>query len=435
MLARMRCRSAVASSFAACLCAQAPDPAWVQQQLDTLLPLYRALHQQPELSFHERATAARLADELEHAGLQVTRDVGGLGVVAVLANGGGATGGAVGLLRCDMDALPIAEQTGLPFASAVKAAAADGQPIGVMHACGHDVHMAVLVGTARWFAAHQDAWRGTLVFVCQPAEERAGGMRAMLQAGLLTRFSKPQWALALHCDPTLPCGTVGVRGGAVMASVDSVDVTFFGKGGHGALPHLTIDPIVLAAQFIVDAQTIVSREIDPVEPCVLTVGSIHGGSKHNIVPDRCDLQITIRAYNDAVREQLKSGIVRKAEALAVGARAPKPKVEFSEPSVALRNDEAVAQAVAAALRQALGEPQVVTMTPQMVAEDFGQLGAAGIPICMFRLGTILPERLAKLQQENAVPVLHTATYWPDSKESIATGVQAMVAAARALLAK
>jgi len=257
----------------------------------------------------------------------------------------------------------------------------------------------------------------------------------MLQDGLLTRFGRPKWALALHCDPTLPCGTVGVRSGALMASVDSVDVTFFGKGGHGALPHLAIDPIVLAAQFVVDAQTIVSREIDPIEPCVLTVGSIHGGSKHNIIPDHCDLQITIRAYTDAVREQLKSGIVRKAEALAVGAGAPKPRVEFSEPTGPLKNDEAVAQTVAAALRAALGEAHVVSATPQMVAEDFGQLTAAGVPICMFRLGTIAPERLAKLQQENAVPVLHTAGYWPDAKESIATGVSAMVAAARALLAK
>src|SRR5262252_8170032 len=427
----MRCTAAAASSFAACLAAQAPDPAWVQQQLDTLLPLYRELHQQPELSFHERATAARLGDEFERAGLAVTRNVGGLGVVGVLANGDGATG----LLRCDMDALPLAEQTGLPYASTVKASAADGQPIGVMHACGHDVHMSLMVGTARWFASHKDAWHGTLLFTAQPAEERAGGMRAMLQDGLVTRFGRPKWALALHCDPTLPCGTVGVRSGALMASVDSVDVTFFGKGGHGALPHLAIDPIVLAAQFVVDAQTIVSREIDPIEPCVLTVGSIHGGSKHNIIPDHCDLQITIRAYTDAVREQLKSGIVRKAEALAVGAGAPKPRVEFSEPTGPLKNDEAVAQTVAAALRAALGEAHVVSATPQMVAEDFGQLTAAGVPICMFRLGTIAPDRLAKLQQENAVPVLHTATYWPDAKESIATGVSAMVAAARALLAK
>jgi hippurate hydrolase len=417
------------ASLAAALAAQAPESAWLKEQLPELTSLYRTLHQEPELSFRETKTAARMTAELERAGLQVTSNVGGLGVVAVLANGEGP----VGLIRCDMDALPIAEQTGLPYASTIKAAAADGQPIGIMHACGHDVHMATLIGTARWFATHKQDWQGTLVFIAQPAEERAGGMRAMLKDGLLTRFPKPTWALALHCDPALPTGSIGVRVGALMAAVDSVDITFFGKGGHGAMPHRTIDPIVLAAQFVVEMQTIVSREVDPTEPCLITVGSFHGGTKHNIVPDRVDLQLTMRSYSPAVREQMKQALVRKAEAAAAAARAPKPKVEFSEPTGALFNDEQVSQRAAAALRAALGSEFVVAAQQQMVAEDFGQLADAGIPICMLRLGTIAPDRLEQLQKEDKVPVLHTATYWPDAPESIATGVAGMVASARALL--
>lgn len=313
----MLARLLAIAAFTATLTAQAPESTWLKEQLPELTSLYRTLHQEPELSFRETKTAARMADELERAGLQVTRNVGGLGVVAVLANGEGP----IGLIRCDMDALPIAEQTGLPYASKIQAAAADGQPIGIMHACGHDVHMATLVGTARWFAAHKQDWKGTLVLIAQPAEERAGGMRAMLKDGLLTRFPKPAWALALHCDPALPTGSIGVRSGALMAAVDSVDITFFGKGGHGAMPHRTIDPIVLAAQFVVEMQTIVSREVDPTEPCLITVGSFHGGTKHNIVPDRVDLQLTMRSYSPAVREQMKQALVRKAEAAAAAARA------------------------------------------------------------------------------------------------------------------
>lgn len=417
-------------SFAFGLPAQAPDAPWVASQSEDLVALYRELHEHPELSFQERATAARIADELERAGLEVTRNFGGLGVVGLLRNGSGATG----LVRADMDALPIAEDTGLPFASKIKATAGDGQPIGVMHACGHDVHMATFVGAARWFASHKSEWSGTLVFVGQPAEERAGGMRPLLAAGLLTKFPRPDWALALHCESTLPTGTVATRSGPLMASVDSVDVRFFGKGGHGAMPHLTIDPIVIAAEFVLAVQTIVSREVDPIEPCVVTVGAIRGGTKHNIVPDHCDLQLTVRSYREAVREQIKQALVRKAEALAIAARAPKPVVEFSEPSGPLVNDETVVAKVTAALRAALGAQNVVTAGQQMVAEDFGQLGAAGIPICMFRLGTIAPERLAKLTAEGKALALHTATYHPDAKESIDTGVRALVAAARGLLA-
>ncbi|GDY03439.1 putative amidohydrolase [Planctomycetota bacterium] len=424
-------RTWLAIPLVASLTAQAPDAKWLSGELDNLTLLYQQLHKTPELSFHETKTAARVALELETAGLQVTRNVGGLGVVAMLENGDGP----VGLLRCDMDALPIAEQTSLPYASTIRAEAADGTPIGVMHACGHDIHMATMIGTARWFMTHKSEWQGTLLFIAQPAEERSGGMRAMVKDGLLTRFPKPAFALALHCDPALPTGTIGVRSGPLMAAVDSADITFFGKGGHGAMPHLTIDPIVLAAQFVVDIQTIVSREVDPIEPCLITVGSFHGGTKHNIIPDHVDLQLTLRSYSPVVREQLKAAIIRKAEALAQSTRAPKPTVEFAEPTGALKNDDQLVQRTTIALRNALSAPCVVTAQQQMIAEDFGQLSLAGIPICMFRLGTIAPARLKQLEHDDQVPLLHTATYYPDAKESISTGVTAMVTATRALLTK
>lgn len=426
------CWTSLAFVAAPALVAQAPAAEWLDHELPGLVELYQALHRAPELSFHERKTAARLGDELAAAGCDVTRGVGGTGVVALLANGDGP----VGLIRADLDALPIAEATGLPFASEVRAEVADGPAVGVMHACGHDVHMTVLVGTARWFATHRDQWHGTLVLIGQPAEERAGGARAMLAAGLFERFPRPQWALALHCDGALPAGSVGVRSGPLMAAVDSCDVTLFGRGGHGARPHTTIDPIVLAAQFVLAVQTIVSREVDPVQPAVITVGMIRGGSKHNIIPDRCELQLTLRSYDDVVREQLKRAIVRKAEALAQGAGAPAPRVEFSEPTGPLINDARVAATVRGALIAALGAAQVVEAEPQMVAEDFGRFREAGAAICMFRLGTTSAERLQQLLSAGDLPPqVHTPTFRVDVDPTLRAGVAAMVAAARALLAR
>ena len=414
------------------LLAQGPTPEWLDQQLPGLVEVYRGFHREPELSFAERKTSARLAELLEQAGCTVTRNVGGTGVVAVLANGEGPTG----LLRADMDALPIAEETGLPYASTVRAEASGGQAIGVMHACGHDVHMTSLLGAARWFAGHRDQWRGTLVFIGQPAEERAGGARAMVKAGLFERFPKPAWALALHCDPNVPAGTAGVRSGPLMAAVDSVDVTIFGKGGHGARPHLTVDPIVLAAQYVLALQTIVSREIDPVQPAVITVGSIHAGSKHNIIPDRVELQLTVRSYDEGVRARMKEQIVRKAKALAEAAGAPEPKVEFSEPTGPLVNDATITNRVREALVAAMGEKEVVEAEQQMIAEDFGYFREQGVPLCMFRLGTTRADRLAELRAKGEMPgQLHTSRYQPDAEESLRGGVRAMVAGARALLAR
>jgi hippurate hydrolase len=406
-----------------------PLAPWIDTQLDGLEQLYRTLHQNPELSFQEKATAARLADELAAAGIEVTRDFGGHGIVGLLKNGDGP----VGMVRADMDALPIAEQTGLPYAAPVLGESADGKPVGKMHACGHDLHMSCLVGTARWFAAHRDAWRGTLVFVGQPAEERAGGARLMLAAGLLEKFPRPHWALALHTAADLGTDLIGLRAGPAMANVDSCDVTMFGRGGHGAAPHLCVDPIVQAAQLVLDLQTVVAREVDPIEAAVITVGAIQGGSKHNIIEDRCHLQITLRSYSPAVREHLKAAIARKAGAIARGARAPDPTVEFSEPTAALHNDAQLTARVRAALAAELGATAVVDVPPTMTAEDFGQFGAAGIPICMFRLGTIAPARLAELQAAGGPPALHSSRYWPDARPALATGLRALIATVRSLL--
>lgn len=410
---------------------RAQDDAWFGREGSSLAALYRHLHENPELSFHENATAARMAEELKALGLEVHEGVGGTGVVALLRRGNGP----VGLLRADMDALPVAEETGLPYASMVRATSGEGRAIGTMHACGHDLHMTCLIGAARWLVQQADSFSGTLVFQLQPAEERSGGMKAMLADGLLTRFPRPAWAIALHTAHDLPTGQVGIRAGFTMANVDSCDITMFGKGGHGAAPHLTIDPIVQAAMLVLDLQTIVSREIDPVEACVITVGAIEGGSKHNIVPDRCHLQATVRSYSSEVRDKMVAAIERKAKAVAASFGAPTPKVEFSEYTPALQNHAALTATVRAGLIDTLGAASVKDVPPAMVAEDFGRLLAEDVPLCMFRLGTIAPERLAKMQAAGDLPALHSARYWPDYEVSIRTGVRALVGAVRAAAAK
>jgi len=423
--------AAVCLSFVGCpLAAQQPVEAWLQQHGERLEQLYRDLHRHPELSFHEHDTAARMAKELRALGLEVTEHVGGTGVVAVLRRGDGP----VALLRADMDALPIAEETGLDYASEVRADSADGRAIGVMHACGHDLHMTCLLGAAGYFAAHEDAFDGTLVFMLQPAEERSGGMKAMLQDGLLTRFPRPDVALALHTAHDLEVGKVGVRSGPAMANVDSCDITVYGKGGHGAAPHLTVDPVVQACRLVLDLQTIVSREVDPVDACVLTVGSIHGGQKHNIIGSSCHLQLTIRSYTEEVRKQMLAAIERKANAQAMSSGSRPPLVEFSESTPALRNDAAVTAAVRRGVGAALGEQRVVEVPPAMVAEDFGRLFGENVPLCMFRLGTIDPARLQRMREAGDVPALHSARYYPDYAPALRVGVRALVAAARAAAA-
>jgi hippurate hydrolase len=351
-------------------------------------------------------------------------------VVGVLRNGAGPTV----LVRTDLDALPVVEDTGLPYASKVKTSDSAGREVGVMHACGHDVHMTCLVGTARWLAEHRDRWSGTVLLIGQPAEELVSGAKAMLDDGLYTRFPRPDYALALHVLNELPTGVVGYTSGPTLASSTSVDVTIRGRGGHGAAPHTTVDPIALAALAILDFQTIVSREIDPTQPAVLTVGAIHGGTKHNIIPDEVKLQLTLRAFREDVRDQLIDGIKRRVTALAQAHRAPQPIVEVREGTPPTISTPSLVERVVPALRRSLGEANVRAIGPVMGAEDFGLFGQGGVPTFMFRIGTT-PEsalREAKARGE-AIPAMHSSKYQPDPAPSIETGVRAMVAAVRELL--
>jgi amidohydrolase len=405
------------------------DP-WTASHLAELMELYTHLHTHPELSRREVETSKRIAAELAKSGAQVTTGVGKLGVVGVLKNGDGP----VVLVRTDMDALPIVEETGLPYASTVKTRDAAGRDVGVMHACGHDIHMTSFVGTARWLGDHRDRWSGTVVLVGQPAEEAVDGARAMLADGLYSRFPKPDFALALHCRPDEPVGTMTFCPGPALASSTSVNLTIRGKGGHGAWPHRTVDPIVLAAFVIVDLQTIVSREVEPSEPAVVTVGSIHGGTKHNIIPDEVKLQLTLRSFSEPVRQQLIAAIERRVTALAQAHQAPEPTVEIEESTPPTINTPALVERVVPALVEALGAANVKPVKPVMGAEDFSLYNEGGVPICMLWLGTISPERLqaAKDKGEN-MPPLHSQKYFPEPSGSISTGIRAMTAAVVKLL--
>ena len=410
--------------------ARAEAGPWIDKNIDSILELYRHFHSNPELSYQEKATAARLAKELRAAGAEVTEDVGGYGVVGVLKNGDGKTV----LIRTDLDALPVTEATELAYASRVKVELPSGAETGVMHACGHDVHIANLIAVARYFAAHKSDWKGTLVFLGQPAEEVGGGARKMLDDGLFTRFPKPDYALALHCDALLATGKVGCRGGWTLANVDSVDIKVKGKGGHGAYPHTTVDPIVQAAQLVLALQTIVSREIKPIEPAVLTVGSIHGGTKHNIISDHCHLQITVRSYTDEVRDQIRAAIERKAKGIAISMGAPEPEISFSEGTPALFNDEKLAERMTTLFGRQFGQENVTAPEPSMGGEDFSHYGRAGVPILMFRLGTVNERRLARYKELGVEPPsLHSPLYYPDAEESLRTGIAAMTAAVSDLL--
>jgi amidohydrolase len=387
--------------------------------------LYKHLHSHPELSRHEENTSARLAAELKELGFEVTEKVGGFGVVAVLKNGKGPTV----LVRTDMDALPVEEQTGLPYASKVRTRDKNGNDVGVMHACGHDMHMTCWVGTARVLVKFKDEWHGTLVFIGQPAEEVGAGARTMLEDGLFKRFPKPDYCLALHCEAQRPHGELGFTEGIALANVDSVDITVRGKGGHGAWPQTTVDPIVLASRIVLDLQTIVSRETNPVDPAVVTVGSIHGGTKHNIIPNEVKLQITVRTTKDEVRKNTLEAIARIAKGDAQTARAPDPiiKVDPAEFTPALVNDKELTRKTVALFKDMLGTGKVGERQPLMGGEDFSRYGREGIPIFLFWLGTVAPDRIAAANKENGEPLpsLHSDHYYPVPEPSIKTGVPAM----------
>lgn len=402
---------------------------------ERLETLYKHLHSNPELSLREARTSARLAREMKEIGFDVTERVGGYGVVAVLKNGDGRTV----MVRTDMDALPVIEKTGLPYASKVRVRDKNENEVGVMHACGHDMHMTCWVGTARMLAGMKERWKGTLVFIGQPAEEVGAGARMMLEAGLFTKFPRPDYAFALHCNANLPHGSVAYTEGLALANVDSVDVLVRGKGGHGAAPHTTIDPIVLAARIVLDLQTLVSRETNPTDPAVVTVGSIHGGSKHNIIPSEVHMQLTVRSTKDSVRKHLLDGIQRIAEAAAKGANAPPPEVKVNpaEFTPALYNDPQLTRKTAALFKEVLGADKVATRPPVMGGEDFSRYGRARVPVCLFWLGTIDPKRIAEAQREDAKPLpsLHSALFAPVPEPTLKTGVTAMSMAVLNVLSK
>ena len=414
--------------------AAAAVDAWLAEELAGLTDLYEHLHAHPELSLEEAETAARVAAELAPAGYAVTPAVGGHGVVAVLENGSGPTV----LLRGDMDALPVTEATGLPYASRVRAVRPDGSETGVMHACGHDVHTTNLVGTARLLADLRERWRGTLVIVAQPAEELGLGARGMLGDGLLERFPRPDFAVALHVSNELPAGEVGYTSGWAAANVDSVDVTLHGRGGHGARPHQAADPIVASAHLVTALQTLVSRRVDPVEPAVVTVGSIHGGTKHNVIPDSVHLQLTVRSYSDAVREQLLDGIRQLAEDVCTAFECAKPpEIRVKETyTPAVYNDPELAAGAAALFGGLLGAERVHALPAGMGGEDFGMLPrAAGVPGLLYRLGSVDPARVAAAEAGGEpLPSLHSSRYAPLPEPTLRTGVRTMAHLALGLLA-
>jgi len=410
----------------------------VDQEYPSLGALYKHLHTNPELSNQELATSARMAKELKAAGFDVTEKVGGTGVVGVLKNGKGPTI----LVRTDMDALPIIEDTGLPYASKVRVRDKEGNEVGVMHACGHDIHMTCWVGTARTLAAMKDRWHGTLIFIAQPAEEIGAGARQMLEDKLYERFGKPDYCLALHSDSRLDHGHINYSDGLAMANVDSVDITVKGKGGHGAAPHTTIDPVVLAARIVLDLQTIVSREMNPTEPAVVTVGSIHGGTKHNIIPNEVKLQLTVRTTRDATRKKVLESIERIAKAAATSMRAPAPEIKHhpGEFTPALTNDQELTKKTVTLFKELLGADNVHQVPPMMGGEDFARYARSGdhkAPIFLFFLGTVDPSKVAESKKEGAdpLPSMHSSKYAPVPEPSIRTGVFVMSMAVLNLLQK
>jgi hippurate hydrolase len=427
-----------ASSSATAQAPSAANVAAVRQRLDaqaaSLVALYKQFHTHPELALQEERTAARLAKELRQAGFDVTEKVGGTGVVAVLRNGAGPTV----LVRADMDGLPIEEKTGLPYASKERVRDRDGLDVGVMHACGHDINITCLVGVARVLAGMKDRWHGTLVFIGQPAEETGQGAKAMLDAGLFEKFPRPDYGLALHADARYAHGHVNYRIGQLQANVDSVDITVRGRGGHGAAPHTTIDPVVLAARIVLDLQTLVSRERDPFEPVVVTVGSIHGGTKHNIIPGEVKLQLTVRTMTDASRKTVLESIARIARAAAVGARAPEPIIRHAagDYTPALVNPPELGRRMVALLKAVVGPERVHERPPSMGGEDFSRFGLAGVPTFYYHLGSVEPERVeAAAKGGPALPPTHSAYYYPVPEPTIRTGVLTMSLAVLELTGK
>jgi hippurate hydrolase len=396
--------------------------------------LYKDLHQSPELSKQEQKTSAKLAAKLKALGFTVTSGIGGYGLVGVLKNGPGPTL----LLRTDLDALPVEEKTGLPYASKVTAIDPTGAKVPVMHACGHDMHMTVWTGTATVLSQLKDQWHGTLVMLGQPAEEGGNGALAMIHDKLFERIPRPDYAVALHVKGEIPAGQVGVIKGYAFANVDSVDITFFGRGGHGAAPQTTIDPIPMAARAVGAFQTLISREQNPFEPAVVTVGSFHAGTKHNIISDEAKLQLTLRSYTPEVRKALVDGVTRIAKAEALAARAPKePLVQVAEGAPAVYNDPALTGRLTETVKAELGEGNVIEVDRIMGAEDFSEYSReGGFPSSMLWLGSVEASKYqASKNGGPPLPSTHSALYQPDREKTLRTGVRTLVAVALDLLKK
>lgn len=407
----------------------------LEKQVNSVFPdaqaLYLDLHEHPELSSHETRTAAELANRLRALGYEVTEHVGGTGVVGVLKNGPGPTV----MLRTELDALPVEEKTGLPYASKVHTKDDSGRDVPVMHACGHDVHMASWWGTAAIMAHDKSSWHGTLVLIGQPAEETITGADKMIKDGLFTRFPKPDIGVAMHDTNNLPVGKVGITPGYSKAAADSIRITIYGKGGHGAQPHTTIDPILIAARTVVTLQTIVSREIKPGDAAVITIGYIQAGTKNNIIPDDAQMGLTVRSFKPEVRQHLLAAIERvtKAEAMAAGAE-KMPLVEKYESTSAVYNDPVLTQHLAGTLENVLGKGSVVTEEPIMTSEDYAYFVEHGVPSFYFTLGVADPQKLAEAHAAGRqLPSNHSPLFAPVADPSIKVGITAEVSILRNLL--
>ena len=444
---KIRFLSIVLGFAATPLFAQQTPQQLADAEMPSLLTIYKDLHAHPELSGQEEKTAAFVVKELRAVGCEVTEKVGKydepqhrpFGVVGVMKNGAGPTV----LVRTDLDGLPVKEETGLPYASKDKAKNDKGEDVGVMHACGHDMHISAFIGTARALAKLKDLWKGTIIFVGQPAEEIGAGARAMLKDGLYTRWPKPDFALALHDNAGVEAGKVAVTEGYTFANVDSVDVTVHGVGGHGAYPHKTKDPVTLSAEIIIAWQTIASRENNPVDPIVVTVGSIHGGTKHNIIPDEVKMQLTVRSYKADVRERVLAAIERIAKGIATAAGLPPDKL----PEVAVRKDEftpatynnpELTKRLVAVWKKALGPDRVEAIDPTMGGEDFSEFSLPdhSVPACNFWIGGVDPAKLAESKKTGqSLPSLHSSKFAPVPEPTIRSGVIAMTSAVLELMKK
>ena len=436
----------VAIPFVVSVRAQQSLDAMIDREIAQLVSTYKMLHAAPELSHYEDKTSAFLATQLRSFGYTVTEHVGkydrpqfsGFGVVAVLKNGDGPTV----LVRADIDALPVEEKNNVPYASKVKTKNEAGQEVSVMHACGHDVHITNLIGVAKILAALKDRWHGTLILIGQPAEETVDGAKAMLADGLYTRFPKPDFTIGLHDSADAEAGKVLYAPGYAMASSTSVDLIIRGLGGHGSKPEATKDPIVIASQTILALQTIISRENSPLDPAVVTIGSIHGGTKRNIIPDEVVLQLTIRTYKEEVRQHILASIDRIAKGVAMAAgvpedRAPILKVIESENAPSLYNDPQLTERLATAIGKAIGPENLIKSSPLMASEDFGHLSLDHqIPSFYFWLGAMAPERIAESRKSGKpLPSLHSSLFEPLPEPTLRTGVKAMTTAVLELMKK